>query len=447
MTHQRPPMRPHRRPRTAPLTDQSDVVLDRLQGLHPKIIDLSLDRVEILLRRLGNPHHDLPPVVHVAGTNGKGSVIANLRAILEAAGYAVHVFTSPHLVRFAERIRIAGRLINEDALQAVLEECEAANTGDPITFFEITTAAAFLAFVRAPADVLLLETGLGGRLDATNVIARPAATVITPVSHDHQQFLGDDLGGIAFEKAGILKAGVPGVIAAQVPVVADVIAARAAEIGAPLLVQDKDWSVAAAGASLVFQGVDGARRVQPAPNLVGAHQFGNAGVALAALDALAELPVTDAARAAGLGAAEWPGRLHPITGGVLADSLPADWELWVDGGHNLAAGQVLAAWAAGLGERPLHLVVGMMTGKDPAAFLAPLAPYIAGVHAVAIPGEDGTLPAENVATAARTLGLDTRVADDVRGAFIDVATNAAGPARVMVTGSLYLVGSVLRDNG
>ena len=431
--------------RTAPLNN--DVVLDRLQGLHPKVIDLSLDRVEALLHRLGEPHRRLPPVVHVAGTNGKGSTIAYVRAILEAAGHAVHVFTSPHLVRFAERIRLAGKIIDEDVLTALLEECEAANGGVPITFFEITTAAAFLAFARAPADVLLLETGLGGRLDATNVVDRPAACVITPISLDHPQFLGDDLAGIAFEKAGILKPRVPCAVAAQAPAAAAVIGARAAAVEARLLVQDEAWSIEADGDSLVFRGADGRRRTLPTPGLIGAHQVGNAGLALAAIDLLDALPVADEARARGLQGADWPGRLHHVTRGALVDRLPAGCELWVDGGHNPAAGSVLAAWAAGLDGGPLYLIVGMMTGKDAAGFLAPLAPHAADLRAVTVPGEEGSLPAADVAAAAGTLGLDAAVAADVRSALDDFVIGASGPGRILVTGSLYLVGSVLRENG
>lgn len=439
------PGAPWTRTRTAPLT--SDAVLDRLQGLHPKVIDLSLDRVEALLHRLDEPHRQLPPVIHVAGTNGKGSTIAYMRAILEAAGHAVHVFTSPHLVRFAERIRVAGRIIDEDALTALLEECEAANRGDAITFFEITTAAAFLAFARTSADVLLLETGLGGRLDATNVVDRPAACVITPISLDHPQFLGDDLAGVAFEKAGILKSGVPCAVAAQAPAATAVIGDRAAAVAAPLLVEGEDWSVEAGDDGLVFRGADGQSRTLPAPGLIGAHQVGNAGLALAAIDLLDAVAVTDAARARGLQGADWPGRLHHVTSGNLVDRLPEDWQMWVDGGHNPAAGAALAAWAAGLDGGPLHLIVGMMTGKDATGFLAPLAPHAADLCAVSVPGEDGGLPAVEVAAAAATLGLDAAVAADVRGALDDLARDASGPARILVTGSLYLVGSVLRENG
>jgi len=397
------------------------------------------------LARLGNPEAALPPVVHVAGTNAKGSVIAFLRAILEAAGYRVHVYVSPHLVRFSERIRLAGAPIAEDALVAVLEECETANAGAPITFFEITTAAAFVAFSRAAADVLLLETGLGGRLDATNLVARPALTALTPVALDHQHFLGDTLAAIAAEKAGVLKPGVACVCAAQEADAARVIAGRAAELAVPLLHEGEDWVVRDAGDAVLFT-AGGRTRTLPRPNLVGAHQVRNAGQAVACIDHLAGFQVPDAAIAAGLTSADWPGRLQRLRDGPLVRLLPADWELWVDGGHNPGAARVLAVQARSWCDRPLHLVVGMMEGKDPAGFLDPLAPHAGLVRTVAVPGEKGSFGAQPLADAAASVGLDARPAAGVAEALTDIVAGAPAPARVLICGSLYLTGTVLRAN-
>ncbi|MDQ2103273.1 bifunctional folylpolyglutamate synthase/dihydrofolate synthase [Azospirillum isscasi] len=435
----------------------ADPVLDRLKGLHPKVIDLSLDRVHRLLAALDHPERRLPPVVHVAGTNGKGSTIAFLRAMLEAAGLRVHVYTSPHLVRFHERIRLAGALIGDDRLAALLEECEAANGGGPITFFEVTTVAALLAFAREPADVVLLETGLGGRLDATNVVERPAVTAITRISYDHRQFLGDTLEAIAGEKAGIFKPGVPAVIFPQpAEEAARTLAARAEVAGAPV----HEWSVAPTDGGFRFESAR--RRIDlPLPGLAGAHQIVNAGVALACLDHL-PVVVDDAAVRRGLAAVEWPARLQRLTRGPLADSLPAGWELWLDGGHNDSAGEVLAVqaarWAQEEPERPLLLVYGMLSSKEPREFLGPLAPFVTAARTVAIPGEEASLTAEDTAAATRACGIaDSAAAADVAGALESLKTESlkteslkgrvTGPARVLICGSLYLAGTVLAENG
>ncbi len=426
----------------------SDLILERLKTLHPKIIDLSLGRIERLLAALGHPERNLPPVVHAAGTNGKGSTLAFLQAMLEAAGYRVHVYVSPHLVRFHERIRLAGALIPEDRLSALLEECEIANAGAPITFFEITTAAAFLAFARTPADALLLETGLGGRLDATNVIDRPALTIITPISPDHHQYLGDSLEGIAVEKAGILKPGVPAVIGRQKDAVLDVLSARGREIGAPLLRLGHEWRADAVGAGARVSGADWSLDL-PAAALAGAHQADNAALAAAAAKSLDGVAIGDAAIAAGVRNVDWPGRLQRLADGLLVDGLPRDWQLWLDGGHNAAAGAVLAAQAGAWSRqdgRPLHLVFGMLNSKAPGDFLAPLARYAGAVRAVAVPGEPATLTPEYAAEAARAAGLDARPAESVRAAVQDIVRTAPGPARVLICGSLYLAGSVLREN-
>jgi dihydrofolate synthase / folylpolyglutamate synthase len=432
---------------TSRVRPPSDAVLERLSRLHPKIIDLSLSRVERLLAALGHPERRLPPVVHVAGTNGKGSVLAYLRAMFEAAGRRVHVYTSPHLVRFNERIRLNGRLIEEPVLIDLLEECERANGGEPITFFEITTAAAFLAFEREPADLLLLETGLGGRLDATNVIERPFATAITPVSMDHMQFLGDTLTAIAGEKAGILKAGVPAAIGPQPAEAMAVIEARAAEVGAPLHRFGAEWSVEPDGEGLLYRGRSGALRA-PVPNLPGRHQIDNAGIALACLELMAPaFALTQSQIAEGLRNADWPARLQRLTRGPLPDLLPAGTELWLDGGHNQAAGAVLGDMAQGWRDRPLHLVFGMLDTKEPRAFLAHLAPYVRSLQAVPIPGEHASLTAAQSAEHARAAGIAASEAESVEAAVAAILKAEPRPCRILICGSLYLAGTVLAENG
>ncbi len=424
---------------------RSDAVLDRLTRLHPKLIDLSLGRIERLLERLDHPQARLAPVVHVAGTNGKGSVIAFLRAMLEAAGARVQAYTSPHLVRFHERIRLSGGLVEEAELVALLEECERANGKAPITFFEITTAAAFLAFAREPADVVLLETGLGGRLDATNVIAKPRLSVITPVAVDHVQFLGAGLAEIALEKAGVLKPEVPVVIGAQAPAALTVIERRAVGLGAPLYRCGREWRAWREDGGFAFES-RGEVRVYPAPCLRGAHQMENAAVALAAADLLHGFALDERARRAGLARAEWPGRLQRLVRGPLAALLPEGWELWLDGGHNAAAGEALARELRAWDERPLHLVYGMLNSKAAEGFLRPLAPLIASVRAVAIPGEVASLSAEEAAARAAALGLEARPGGSVAAA-VQGIVEAGGAGRILICGSLYLAGRVLAENG
>ncbi|WP_119460890.1 bifunctional folylpolyglutamate synthase/dihydrofolate synthase [Rhodospirillaceae bacterium SYSU D60014] len=443
----------------------SDIILDRLNRYHPKIIDLSLDRIERLLAALGNPQRRLPPVVHVAGTNGKGSVIAYLRAMLEAAGYRVHVYTSPHLVRFNERIRLAGRLIEDDELMRLLDECEAANGTTPITYFEITTVAAFLAFARTPADILLLETGLGGRQDATNMVERPLLTVLTPISFDHWQHLGNTLTQIAGEKAGIMKPGVPAVIAPQPDEAAAVFEARARELSVPLCRHGQEWSTAATGSSqqdpLVFR-MAGEERRLPLPALIGAHQIENAGTALACLSWLKGFAIDEAAIRRGLSDVQWPARMQRLTQGPLVAMLPPDWELWLDGGHNAAAGQAIAGIAAGWREaargvsggepggapegRPLHLVFGMLETKDPVEFLRPLAPLVRSLHAITIPGEHAAMSAEQAAAAARAVGIEAHPAESISAALSAIRSADEPAGRVLICGSLYLAGSVLGEN-
>ena len=404
--------------------------------------------MERLLARLGNPEKQLPPVVHVAGTNGKGSVIAFMRAMAEAAGHRVHAATSPHLVRFNERIRIAGDEIADDALVALLEECEDANAGDPITFFEITTAAAFLGFARTTADVVLLETGLGGRLDATNVVDKPALTVITSISLDHQKFLGDTIEDVAGEKAGILKPGVSCILAKQTRKVTRLIASRAKAVGAPLIAEGKDWYMRKQGDGLIFEGAgDGPPKHLALPRLAGTHQVRNAGLAVAALDALPDLAVADSAITMGLRTVEWPARLQRLAHGPLVDRLPDGWELWLDGGHNAAAAKTIAAHTRQWRDRPLHLILGMLDSKNPVAYLQALEGKVGLLRGVAIPGEENSFSAEAIAEAARMLRMDGEPAAGV-GAALDSLTGAApDPARVLICGSLYLAGTVLKENG
>ncbi|TPE52733.1 bifunctional folylpolyglutamate synthase/dihydrofolate synthase [Amaricoccus solimangrovi] len=427
--------------RAAPEAPGSDRVLERLMTLHPKIIDLTLGRVERLLAALGHPERRLPPVIHVAGTNGKGSTLAMIRAGLEAEGKVVHVYTSPHLARFHERVRVAGELIAEDALIALLERCEAANGGAPITFFEITTAAALLAFAETPADYTLLEVGLGGRLDATNVIAEPAATVITPVSIDHQQYLGETLGEIAGEKAGILKPGVTSVIGPQEAAALDVIEARAAAIGAPLTVANRDWQVWEERGRIAYLDARGLLDL-PRPNLIGAHQVSNAGAALATLR---HLGVSEAGCEAAVTRAEWPARLQRLRRGPLVEAA-GGCELWLDGGHNPAAGEALAEALGRLPERPLHLVTGMLNTKDISGFLRPLAALARDLRGVSIPGEAATLSGPETVAVARGVGMKAEPAADVADAIAEIRAGDPG-ARILICGSLYLAGRVLRENG
>lgn len=418
----------------------SDAILDRLLTLHPKIIDLTLGRLERLLERLGDPQLASPPVVHIAGTNGKGSTLAVIRAGLEAAGLTTHAYTSPHLARFHERIRLAGTLIEEPALASLLEECEAANGGAPITFFEITTAAALLAFARQPADYCLLEVGLGGRLDATNVIDAPALTVITPISIDHQQYLGETIAEIAFEKAGILKRGVPCVVAPQVDEAMDVIERQAAKVGAPLLVGGQDWTATLENGRLVFRDEAGLLDAEP-PRLRGAHQVVNAGTALASLRALdvdADAIVAAPARA------EWPARIQRLRQGALAAQADAAGaELWLDGGHNTAAGEALVAHFGAAPPAETHLICGMLDTKDPGGFLSHFAGLAAALHAVSIPDSASAIPADALAKASTAAGVPGAPRASVEDAM--AAALAAGARRIIICGSLYLAGSVLRD--
>jgi dihydrofolate synthase/folylpolyglutamate synthase len=427
-------------------TLDSGAILSRLLTLHPKIIDLTLERVETLLAKLGHPERALPPVIHIAGTNGKGSTHAMIRAGLEGARGRVHAYTSPHLARFHERIRVAGRLIEDPALAALLDECERVNGGTPITFFEITTVAAFLAFARTPADWLVLEVGLGGRLDATNVIDAPRLCVITPISIDHQQYLGESLGEIAFEKAGILKPGVPCVVGPQPDEARRVIEARAGVLGAPLLISGRDWSAWTENGRLVFQ--DGAGLLDlPLPALRGAHQIENAGASVAALRALG---YDERACALAMTRAEWKARLQRLKSGPLATIAgAAGIELWLDGGHNHAAGVAISRHFADIETRrpaPLALVCGMLETKDAEGFLRCFAGLARGVHAVDIPDATAGLSAAALADAAGRAGLAAAAEPDIAQGVAMAARRVGQGGRVLICGSLYLAGAILREN-
>jgi len=431
------------------MTQRIDQIFSRFAQLHPKLIDLGLDRTLDLLADLGDPHLRLPPVVHISGTNGKGSVLAMLRAILQTAGLRVHRYTSPHLVRFNERIELAGTPIDDANLLGVLNEVEACNNGRPITQFEITTCAAFVAFARSPADILLLETGLGGRLDATNVVAAPVVTAITPVSMDHQNFLGSDLAGIAAEKAGILKAGVPAVIGHQDPVAMAVIEGRATAIGATLFARDRDWFVDLFDGSYTYRSDQRTVAINGLA-LHGAYQFANAAQAIAICDQLPFETVADQTIAAGLATTHWPARLQPLTDHPLTAALGPGWDVWLDGGHNPAAGACLAAaakdWrkaAVSDGRSDLRLIVGMLSTKDVAGFLGPLASEITSLHAISIPDQAATIAPEDLAREAAKLGINATTAPDIWSAITAIKQQSSQPGRVLICGSLYLAGSVL----
>ena len=421
-------------------TPSSDVILERMMALHPKVMDLVLDRMWRLLEAVGNPQRDLPPVIHLAGTNGKGSTQAMIRAGLEQAGHTVHAYTSPHLARFHERIRLAGSFIEEDALTEVLDECYAANGGETITYFEITTCAALLAFARTPADYTLLEVGLGGRLDATNVVEHPKLTVVTPVSVDHQQFLGDTLAEIAGEKAGIIKRGVPCVVGPQADEGLEVIEAVAAKNGAPLLAYGQHWHVGVEAGRLVYQDDTGLLDL-PLPNLPGTHQVMNAGAALAALR---HLGCDEAACEAAVSKAFWPARMQRLKAGPLVEAAPQA-ELWLDGGHNPAAGEAIAQVLASGAARPTYMICGMLNTKDIAGYLRPMAPQVAQLYAVSIPGEVNTLPAAETAKSAKEVGMQAHEAGSVAAALQAIV--AIDPsAKVLICGSLYLAGNILQEN-
>lgn len=430
---------------------KSDELLADLMLLHPRLIDLSLGRIETLLGKLGDPHKKLPPVVHIAGTNGKGSVAAYLRAMLEAAGYRVHVYISPHLVRFHERISLAtpegtSKPIDEDALVDVLTRAQSVNDGDDITQFEITTAAALLAFSETPADVLLLEVGLGGRLDATNVVAKPALSIITSISMDHADKLGDSLDQIAAEKAGIIKKDVPCVVSQQDDGPLAVIDNVAQDVGADVIAWGRDYEAFEQRGRLIFQR-DNQLLDLPMPALHGRHQIINAGTAIAGALELKAFKIDPVAIETGLKTATWPARMQRLDSGPLLSRISTGSELWLDGGHNAAAGQVLAQTMADLDERsgkPVHLITGMLALKDAKAFLAPFRGLARHVMAVPIPGShEGSHAPEILAKAAEDVGLRAETSTGIEAALMRLEHQFPGPKRILICGSLYLAGHVL----
>ena len=437
---------------------RSEVILERLLALHPKKIDLALDRILRLLNALGNPQDKLPPVIHVAGTNGKGSACAFSRAMLEAQGLRIHMHTSPHLVRFHERIRLAGELIGEEELSDLLEEVETVNDGAPITFFEIAAAAMFLAFARHPADAVVLEVGLGGTYDATNVVKHPAMTVIQPVGLDHLEFLGPDLAGIAREKAGIIKKGSPLVVGPQDEIALATILSRADRLGVSAFVFGQDYSARQEHGRMVYEDGDGLLDL-PLPRLIGPHQIENAGVAIAALrharpkDGTVRWG-TDAAIERGLLTVEWPGRLQRLHHGPLVDAAPKDAEVWLDGGHNPHCAAAVSRAIADLeerGERPLYLICGMLRTKDAEGFLSAFRGLARHVVTVEIPGEAASLGAGALYDIARHAGLDAAPGEDLEDAMLQISARAQMDSgevspRILICGSLYLAGQVLAQN-
>ncbi|MDA9409093.1 bifunctional folylpolyglutamate synthase/dihydrofolate synthase [Bradyrhizobium sp. CCBAU 45384] len=431
-----------------------DALIGRLSALHQKRIDLGLERMHRLLERLDHPERKLPPVIHVAGTNGKGSTVAYLRATLEAASLRVHAYTSPYLVRINECFRLGrlggGVLVTDDELLAALEQVERVNAGEPATLFELKTAAAFLLFAQNPADAVLLEVGLGGRLDSTNVVDTPAACVITPVSMDHMDFLGSTLASIAAEKAAIIKRGVPVVCAEQTGEAMAVIEAQARQMRAPLFAANESWHVNVEHGRLVYSDDRGLMDLA-APRLFGRHQFDNAGLAIATLRAIPTFKVNQAAFEAGIVAAEWPARMQRLTSGELLALGPQGSEIWLDGGHNADGGRVAAAALGDLEERvsrPLVVIAGMMANKDAKAFLANFAGLTRHIIAVPIPDTENAMPVDHLADAVRSLGMRVEIAPGVEAALRSLAKLAYEvPPRILITGSLYLAGHVLGLNG
>jgi dihydrofolate synthase / folylpolyglutamate synthase len=436
-----------------PAAEEWDAILTRLLDLHPKKIDLSLGRVLRLLDAIGAPQERLPPVIHVAGTNGKGSSIAFLRAILEAAGKSVHVYTSPHLVRFHERIRLGrkggGRLVGDAELAGVLKLCERANGGEPITFFEITTAAAFKLFSERQADYLLLEVGLGGRLDATNVVDKPAATLITPVSIDHQEFLGTTIAEIAAEKAGILKRHVPAVLGLQRPEALEILQQQAEAVGASLRLAGRDFFVREEHGRLIFEDERGLLDL-PLPRLVGRHQHQNAAAAIATLRSV-DAQLSAAAIEIGIATAKWPARLQRLRKGRVVTLAPEGAEIWLDGAHNEDGARVLAQAMADCEDRaprPLILVCGTLASKDTAAFLRAFKGLAQEVLAVPVTGEHVARPPVEVAALATAAGIPGVAVESIESALRFLAAREwALPPRILIGGSLYLAGEMLRFNG
>jgi dihydrofolate synthase/folylpolyglutamate synthase len=441
---------------TAPIVSQADAEIEKLMGLHPKGYDLSLDRIRRLLEVLGNPHLKLPPVIHVAGTNGKGSASAFCRAVLEAQGLSVHVHTSPHLVRWHERYRIGvkggpGQIVDDELFADALRRVAEANGGKPITVFEILTAVTFILFSEQPADVVVLEVGLGGRFDATNVVEKPAVCIIQPISLDHQAYLGDRVELIAAEKAGIMKRGVPVVIGHQeFDGAKDVLISTAERLGCPLTVFAQDFLAYEEFGRLVYQDEFGLMDL-PLPRLPGRHQIGNAATAIRAVKA-AGYSVTEEIAEKAMLSVEWPGRLQKLTEGRLVERAPAGAEIWLDGGHNPGAGEVIAEAMASMEERqarPLHLVIGMINTKDPIGFFRAFVDIAHDVYTVPITGSDVGLDPVALAQSAAEAGLKALPMESL-GQALDAIRERSGdgvPPRIMIGGSLYLAGNVLAENG
>ncbi|MDC1383684.1 bifunctional folylpolyglutamate synthase/dihydrofolate synthase [Candidatus Puniceispirillum sp.] len=423
--------------------------LDRLTQLHPKLIDLSLNRSFILLDKLDNPHHHLPPTIHVAGTNGKGSVIAFLRAMAEAAGLNVHVYNSPHLCRFNERIRLAGSLISDEKMADLLEEVETVNGDMAVTFFEVTTAAAMLAYSRVPADLLLLETGLGGALDSTNVLTAPLATIITPIAKDHEHFLGSNLNDIASQKAGIMRKDTPCFSASQDIDVAYVLDSYAAKIGASIYQAGRDFYLSPAPNGGIHLGFGDTDIALPTPTLLGAHQLDNAGLAAACLTEITRqnlLPsapgkIDLAALNSGTVNAVWPGRVQSLSNGAFADQWPHQ-PIWLDGAHNAHGASALADALRQIHTGKWNIICGALNTRDPTEFLTPLTSLAGRVRCLTIPSQDASLEAENLAKTAAALGLDSAPSANIEAAFSTLDTGLP----VIICGSLYLAGYALVQN-
>jgi dihydrofolate synthase/folylpolyglutamate synthase len=421
-------------------TDPIEIFLSRLQ--HPLLagIDMSLDRMHRLLGMLGSPHKKMPPVIHVAGTNGKGSLLAYLHYIFEAAGYRVHRYTSPHLVQFRERILLQGKPVENAYLENIVKHLASVLATQPATFFEATTVLAFLAFAEKPADLLLLETGMGGRLDATNVIDKPLLTAITPVSFDHCEYLGNTLKNIAGEKAGIIKKAVPCVIGRQDNEALMVLEEKAQSLNAPLFRLGHEFHVERNGGTVMYRSIK--RHIELRPSLAGGFQYDNAATAVACIDNISGFNVTDEHIIAGLAATQWPARLQKLEGHAYNTLLPADMPLYLDGGHNPQGGEMLAGWCAEQGAE-VYLVCGMVKGKDASAYLKPLASHVKALYAVTIPGESMSRPVAELQAAAKGVGMEAEAAPSVEIALQTIARRAKTPAIVCICGSLYLAGKVL----
>jgi len=427
-------------PKSGPL--QSDILLARLNALHPKAIDLSLGRTRNLLRRLNNPEKLLKSIVHIAGTNGKGSTLAVIKSICEKAGLKVNCYTSPHLIRFAERIYLSGQNIVETTLSLILEECEEANAGSAITLFEITTAAAFLAFSRSPADITLIETGLGGRFDATNVIEDPLLTIITPISKDHTDWLGNTISKIAFEKAGILKPGSRALIGPQMSEANVVIENQAKKLGIETIMYGKDWRFSPSMDGFTLSAKD-FNSDFPRPSLLGEHQVINSATAVMASKLLTKSVITDNFIKEGLISASWEGRLQKLQG-PSTKYLPQGWSLWLDGGHNPSAAEAVAKVISKWQDQPIHLIFGYMKNRNPKEFLKPLAKYIETLHAIDIPGEQSSLTASECKLAAQELKISATKSNSFLEAIEEITVRSKKPSRILICGSLYLVGDVLK---